>query len=700
MMRMKKISWMMIVVLLFTFITTQVYAEKIPFTDVPENAWYYNDVKTAYESNLINGKTPTQYAPNDNMTAAEAVKLAAAMHKLKNEGKVDFASSAPWYKVYVDYAKEKNIITDDFDWNKKITRAGYMNIFAQILTDEESKKNDIPDGSIPDVPMTHPSAQAIYKLYRAGVVRGVDDKYNCNPGSDIKRSEVAAILTRMMDASHRLAFSIGGGQPIGTKNNDIPLTITKHPANVAGKVGDLVRLEVAVAGGKAPLKYEWQYANPAEPDFRNSKEKGNATNILEPPVESTVSYYRCVIADADGKTVISDTAKVNIIAAPIKITKQPKDVKGKVGEVMKLEVMAEGGKAPLNYQWQYSNPAEPDFRNSKEKGNTTNILEPPVESTVSYYRCVITDADGKTVTSDTAKVDLIATPLAIKKHPKDAKGKIGDFVRLEVLTEGGKTPLKYQWEYAEYDYGIFRYTEFRNSKAKGNTTNVLEPAVEKKIYGYRCIVTDADGKTSVTSNIASVSENVDFEVYMPPIKITKQPKDVMGKLGDVVRLEVVAEGGKAPLKYQWKYINQGMSSFTNSIAKGNTTNVLEPPVENETCYYRCEITDADGKTSVTSQAAMVGRELMITKQPKSAKGSLGDIVRLEVIAEGGKAPLKYEWQYANPDEPNFRRSIEKGNTTNVLEPPVENGLSYYRCVITDADGKTIISEIVMVFRIF
>ena len=114
-----------------------VYATKLPFTDVPEKSWYHDDVKSAYELNLINGKKPNIYAPDDNMTAAEAVKLAAAMHQLKNEGKVKFSSSKPWYKVYVDYAKQKNLITTDLDWNRNIARAGYMQIFAQILTDEE-----------------------------------------------------------------------------------------------------------------------------------------------------------------------------------------------------------------------------------------------------------------------------------------------------------------------------------------------------------------------------------------------------------------------------------------------------------------------------------------------------------------------------------------------------------------------------------
>ena len=50
-------------------------AEKqMSFDDVKENDWFYSDVKTAYETGLIDGKSDTAYAPDDNMTYAEAIK--------------------------------------------------------------------------------------------------------------------------------------------------------------------------------------------------------------------------------------------------------------------------------------------------------------------------------------------------------------------------------------------------------------------------------------------------------------------------------------------------------------------------------------------------------------------------------------------------------------------------------------------------
>lgn len=197
--------------LLALFLTVPVHADlqhiiqgQFPFRDVPEGAWYYQDVKTAYQNNLIDGKSETQYAPDDNMTAAEAVKLASRMDKLLKDEGLNFVEGNPWYQTYVDYAKAKGLITSDLDWNNAINRAGYMEIFAKLITDAEATRISVPDGSIPDIPMTHPNAQAIYKLYRAGIVQGVDAAKNCRPETYIKRSEVATILTRMMYEKYRL----------------------------------------------------------------------------------------------------------------------------------------------------------------------------------------------------------------------------------------------------------------------------------------------------------------------------------------------------------------------------------------------------------------------------------------------------------------------------------------------------------------
>ena len=181
-----------------------------PFVDIAPDAWYNTDVQNAYEMGLINGKTDTTFAPDDNLTYAEAVKLAACMHQRYTTGSVTLTNGNPWYQSYVDYCKGAGIISKDYNWDQPATRAGYMEIFANALPAEAlAEMNAVADDSIPDVSMMHPQASAIYKLYRAGILQGNDAEHNCNPSASIKRSEVAAILTRMMDASERIVFTMG-----------------------------------------------------------------------------------------------------------------------------------------------------------------------------------------------------------------------------------------------------------------------------------------------------------------------------------------------------------------------------------------------------------------------------------------------------------------------------------------------------------
>ena len=194
----------------------------IPFTDVSNDAWYYNDVKSAYIKSLINGRTDTRFAPNENITFSEVIKLAACMHQSWVDGDVTLeAGKDVWYLPYWLYVGEVSNVFGDLnakeieaiarsgeDANNIITRKDYMDIFATVMPTEALKEiNYVPEGSIPDVSQY---SDGIYTLYRAGIVRGVNDNFDCNPNANITRAEVAAVLTRIMTPSERLSFNITG----------------------------------------------------------------------------------------------------------------------------------------------------------------------------------------------------------------------------------------------------------------------------------------------------------------------------------------------------------------------------------------------------------------------------------------------------------------------------------------------------------
>jgi hypothetical protein len=182
-----------------------------PFTDIPDDAWYRNDVESAYKNGLINGKTATTYSPDSSMTYAETIKLAACMHQLYHDGKVTLTNGEPfWYTEYLTYALMNNIIAELYDdYDAKATREDFVHIFFGALpATEYGSINVVADGAIPDVPMSGNHADEIYTFYRAGILTGSDSLGTFNPLSSIRRSEVAAILTRMFDDSARKSITL------------------------------------------------------------------------------------------------------------------------------------------------------------------------------------------------------------------------------------------------------------------------------------------------------------------------------------------------------------------------------------------------------------------------------------------------------------------------------------------------------------
>lgn len=88
------------------------------FSDVSSSDWFYENVRASYEYDLINGYNDGKFHPDDDLTIAQAVKLAACLNSLYSSGTADFSAASPWYQPYVDYARRNGILTRTFaDYN-------------------------------------------------------------------------------------------------------------------------------------------------------------------------------------------------------------------------------------------------------------------------------------------------------------------------------------------------------------------------------------------------------------------------------------------------------------------------------------------------------------------------------------------------------------------------------------------------------
>ena len=688
------------------------------FTDVPSDKWYYNSVKKAVEDDLINGMTETTYCPDDNLTYAQAVKLAACMNQKYTTGVVSLVNGDPWYKSYADYASMHGIISRDYDWNAPATRAGYMEIFAHALPDSAlTVKNEIPDGAIPDVPMTHPQAKEIYKLYRAGVLEGSADMYEgvwtknlCKPADNIQRSEVAAILIRMMYVTERKGFTIEGAPAA--------LKIVKNPVSAALKaVDETVEFTVEIAGGKAPYIYKWfAVKDTGTVDTKSVTSDKTSCAYLYTFDKSTFEiaktfYVYCLVTDSEGKTAESEKAAVTPYSDVLRVVKQPENyaVKKAGDPNASFTVEIAGGKGPYAYEWSMEmtdhtvtkKQTSSVLKDTLQVSDADDLLAKYTEVTVF---CTVTDSTGAKVVTD--KVKLTGNDLKAYVDPTEVTlSSTEEVFTLKTAVTGGTEPYKYQWFWGEAKDKMRDMSEWDPTF---NTPSFsAKPDDRFEVQYMSCRVTDVEGNEAFTPTVTITVKAGDG------LKIVKQPEDyTMKSAADKPVFSVTVTGGKAPYTYDWYFDTDAYRSMLSSNKTDKTTDQLtitDPATlapDGEYIWVWCWITDADGKT-VDSEKAVLYRVsgLRIVKQPEDyTMKSAADKPVFSVTVSGGKAPYTYDWYFDTDSYRSMLSSNKTDKTTDQLTITDPASLApdgeyiWVWCWITDADGKTVDSEKAVLYR--
>ncbi len=216
-----------------TFNKTQTYSDGL-FTDVAPEAWYSADVESSYEFGLVNGVGNNKFDPNGTVTVAQAITLAARFSAAYNNEEIP-DSDGEWYTPYVNYATDKNIITDNqFDsYTRAAKRFEVAMLFAASLPEDYFKPmNSVY--SIPDVSEDKTYYEALMMLYKAGIAMGSDAKGTFNPDTNITRAEFSALINRVAAPGMRLAKSFDttpredsyllvDATVMGAVNNSLPL---------------------------------------------------------------------------------------------------------------------------------------------------------------------------------------------------------------------------------------------------------------------------------------------------------------------------------------------------------------------------------------------------------------------------------------------------------------------------------------------
>ncbi len=201
-------------IMLFSVCTAGISAadEKLPFTDVAEDAWYYDSVKYVYENGLMNGTgNGSTFSPSGGLTRGMVVTVLYRMSGSPEAEYDDFAYSdvpdGEFYTLPVMWAKAAGVVTstgiDDVGFElfsplRTITRQELATMFvryaayASIKTDKKADISSFKDVS--DVASWATDAMAWCN--EAGLVKGTGSGDTLSPTMTASRDQFATIIHR------------------------------------------------------------------------------------------------------------------------------------------------------------------------------------------------------------------------------------------------------------------------------------------------------------------------------------------------------------------------------------------------------------------------------------------------------------------------------------------------------------------------
>lgn len=347
-----------------------------------------------------------------------------------------------------------------------------------------------------------------------------------------------------------------------------PLSITKQPENVSAPAGEVVTVTVEAEGDG--LQYQWYLKNPDMKAYSKSSLTGNTYTWTMTEKNAGRMVY-CVITDAYGNSLKTQSVTLDL-PAPVRITGQPVSVNAPAGEQVTVTVEAEG--YGLQYQWYLKNPSMTAFSKSSVTENTYSWTVTEANAGRKVY-CVVSDHYGRSVKSNTVILTLPSN-LEITRQPQNAAASEGAVVTTAVTAEG--EDLQYQWYYKN-----LTQSQFYKSSLKTNTYSWKITAKDSGRQVY-CVIWDAFGNEVTTDTVT---------LKIPqPLKITKQPANVLTKIGTEGKTTVAATG--EGLTYQWFMKNPGMSAYAkSSVTDATYTWTLTKENAGRTVY--CIVTDMYGK---------------------------------------------------------------------------------------------------------
>lgn len=194
-------------------ITATKISQKLPFTDVPQDAWFFPMIAKGYAMGKLKGYSDNTFRPANSITLPESLALTLSFFEVSIKNMAvepiiyDGLNTQDWYAKYAQYAKNNFIIVPDskghIDPAKGITRGELAEVIYRMrIVKQTSKPFDITTNWIITEhkenywQLRHPPEWEIFKGLRNSVIWKRDT------------SALQAFFTRVWPSTARVSVSL------------------------------------------------------------------------------------------------------------------------------------------------------------------------------------------------------------------------------------------------------------------------------------------------------------------------------------------------------------------------------------------------------------------------------------------------------------------------------------------------------------
>lgn len=180
------------------------------FRDCDSFRWAKESIKNLYEKGIISGISNDEYAPQNNVTREQFVKLIVSAFEIgHSENNISFkdVDNNAWYYDYICAAVNAGIISgmseNDFGVGRNISREDMAVICLRAMN---LKKADIKNDGVNTLhdrdSVADYAQEAVSILYQNGIISG-DEKGMFNPKASANRAQAAVIIDKLINFLNR-----------------------------------------------------------------------------------------------------------------------------------------------------------------------------------------------------------------------------------------------------------------------------------------------------------------------------------------------------------------------------------------------------------------------------------------------------------------------------------------------------------------